>query len=84
MCGLGVLSILYKMVREILLYEVNFEQDLKEGRKVSCKSLEKDYSRGIIQRNKGAGIARAKALGQELACHVSESRSQRGQNKRDE
>lgn len=73
----GVHSILYKMVREILPYEVNFEQDLKEEKKGSCKSLQKDYS-------KRAEIARAKALGQELACHVSESRSQCDQNKWDE
>lgn len=41
----GILSILYNMVGEILHYDVNFEQDLKEGKEDSCKSLEKDYSR---------------------------------------
>lgn len=43
--GLGLLSILYKMVRETLHYEVNLEQDRREGKRGSCTSLEKDYSR---------------------------------------
>lgn len=41
----GILSILYNMVGDILHYDVNFEQDLKEEKEDSCKSLEEDYSR---------------------------------------